>query len=141
MAFLVDGDNLLGTWPDRERTDAGRRALAFELDRLAARERRRVVVMFDGPNPAGIDLGPDVFFAGPRRSADDLILAFLRKQPDARAWVVVTSDRSLGDRCRALRARVERSDRFRGRLRHRAGPEKPEREDDLQYWLREFGDE
>ena len=49
MPILVDGDNLLGTWPGRRRSDAERRALAFELGRLAARLRRRVVVVFDGP--------------------------------------------------------------------------------------------
>ena len=44
----MDGDNLLGTWRDRRRTDAERRALAGEIGRLARRERRRFVVVFDG---------------------------------------------------------------------------------------------
>ena len=140
MAFLVDGDNLLGTWPGRPRSDADKRALAFELDRLAARLRRRVVVVFDGTAPAGIDLGPDVRFSGAGRTADDVLLAYLRTEPDPRGWVVVTSDRSLGDRCRALGARLERSDRFRARLSPAAGGEKPEREEDVDHWLREFGE-
>jgi hypothetical protein len=140
MAFLVDGDNLLGTWPGRPRSDAAKRALAFELDRLAARLRRRVVVVFDGTAPGGADLGPDVRFSGAGRTADDVLLAFLRADPDPRGWVVATSDRSLGDRCRALGARVERCDRFRGRLAPVAGAEKPEREENVDAWLREFGE-
>jgi hypothetical protein len=140
MAFLVDGDNLLGTWPGRPRNDAGKRALAFELDRLAVRLRRRVVVVFDGAPPGGTALGPEVLFSGPGRTADDVLLAFLRAQPDRRGWVVATSDRSLGDRCRAAGARVERCDRFRARLTPQPGTEKPEREDDLAHWLREFGE-
>ena len=43
MPLLVDGDNLLGTWPDRGRSDAERRALAMQLGRLAARQRRQVL--------------------------------------------------------------------------------------------------
>jgi hypothetical protein len=140
VPVLVDGDNLLGTWPGRPRTDEERRALAQELGRLAARERRRYVTVFDGRPAHGASFGAGVRFAGPRRSADDLILEILREQPDPRGWVVVTSDRSLGDRCRHLEARVVRSDRFRHRLRATGAPEKPEREDDVDYWLERFGD-
>jgi predicted RNA-binding protein with PIN domain len=139
VPFLIDGDNLLGTWPGRRRSDAERRALVRELDRFAARERRRVVVVFDGVPPPGLVPGPDVHFAGGGRTADDVILARVRREPDPRGWTVVTSDRSLGDRCRHARARVERSDRFRTRLRARKSDEKPEREDDVDYWLRQFG--
>lgn len=143
MPYLVDGDNLLGTWPGRERDDRERRRLARELDRWSARERRPSVVVFDGcdPGTAGA-AGPSVMWAGPNRSADDAILGLLRQEADPRGWIVVTSDRSLGDRCRHLGARVERADAFRKRLQRQAGgPEKPEREDDVEFWLDQFGDE
>ena len=68
MPLLIDGDNLLGTWPGRKRSDAERRALTGQLDRLATRQRRRVVIVFDGPQPPGHHPGPDVHFAGPGRS-------------------------------------------------------------------------
>jgi len=64
VPILVDGDNLLGTWPGRRRSDAERRALAFELGRFATQQRRRVVVVFDGPAPPSSTLGEDVLFAG-----------------------------------------------------------------------------
>jgi hypothetical protein len=35
---------------------------------------------------------------------------------------------------------VDRSDRFRGRLAGGGGEEKPEREDDVDYWLDQFGE-
>jgi predicted RNA-binding protein with PIN domain len=138
---LIDGDNLLGTWPGHRRSDPGRRWLARELDRFAARERRRVVVVFDGGAPPGVAPRPDVHFAGGARTADDVILALLRREEDPRGWTVVTSDRSLGDQCRHMRARVERSDRFRRRLTVHHGPEKPEREEEIDYWLEQFGNE
>ena len=140
MPLLVDGDNLLGTWPGRQRSDAERRQLAMELGRHAARARRRVVVVFDGTAPPAAAFGPGVLFSGPGRTADDLILEFLRGQEDRRGWTVVTSDRSLGDQCRFLEARVERCDRFRGRLRGGAVAEKPDREEDVDFWLAQFGD-
>ena len=65
MPFLVDGDNLLGTWPGRRRSDAERRQLAMELGRMAARERRRIVTIFDGPPQPATSYGTDVHFSGP----------------------------------------------------------------------------
>lgn len=141
MPYLVDGDNLLGTWPGRRRDDEARRVLAFELARLSRRIGKRVVVLFDGADPEGMSLGPDVSFSGPGRSADDRILGLLRREADPRGWTVVTSDRSLADRCRHLGSRTERSDRFRKRLCSVAGREKPEREDDVTFWLETFGED
>ncbi len=141
MPFLVDGDNLLGTWPGRERSDAERRSLARQLSRWAAERRRGVVLVFDGREPPGSMLGPETLFSGAGRSADEAILARLRSETERRGWTVVTSDRPLGDRCRALGARVERSDVFRTRLMAQGEAEKPERETDIGAWLERFGGE
>ena len=141
MPIIVDGDNLLGTWPGRSRSDAERRRLAMQLSRLATRERRRVVTVFDGTAPPGSSFGSDVHFSGPGRTADELILDLLRREEDRRGWIIVTSDRSLGDQCRYLGARPERCDLFRRRLAGEAGPEKPEREEELDYWLEQFGED
>jgi predicted RNA-binding protein with PIN domain len=142
VPYLIDGDNLLGTWPGRRRSDAERRELSLELGRIAARERKRIVTIFDGVAPPAAHFGAGVVFSGAGRTADAEILAHLGRQTDARQWVVVTSDRSLGDQCRYLGARVERCDRFRRRLRSpAAGREKPEQVDDVDYWLEQFGDD
>ena len=139
VPYLVDGDNLLGTWSGRRRSDAGRRKLAFDLHRFARRIGKRLVAVFDGTAP-GRALQHDVLFAGAGRSADDVILAFLRDEQDRRGWTVVTSDRSLGDQCRYMGARIERSDVFRKRLQSTPEGEKPESETDVDYWLERFGD-
>lgn len=140
MPLLVDGDNLLGT-SGRPRDAKERRRLAFELDRLASRERRRVVTVFDGRDPGAPSFGSSVRFAGGRRTADDVILELLRGEQDPRGWQVVTSDRSLGDQCRWIGARVIRCDQFRVRLADPGDGEKPEREIQVDYWLEQFGDE
>lgn len=141
MPYLIDGDNLLGTWPGRQRSDGERREVAMELHRFSLRSGRRVMTIFDGSGTPGISFGGDVEFSGPGRSADVVILERLRREGDPRGWTVVTSDRSLGDQCRWVGARVLRCDQFRGRLRDDGGSEKPQREDDVDYWLREFGED
>lgn len=140
MPFIIDGDNLLGTWPGRRRSDADKRELAMQVARLSAAERKRFITVFDGTAPPGVSFGAGVRFAGPGRTADELILDILREQEHRRGCVVVTSDRSLGDQCRYLEARVERCDRFRGRLRAGHPTEKPEHEDEIEFWLRQFGE-
>jgi predicted RNA-binding protein with PIN domain len=140
VPYLIDGDNLLGTWPGRKRSAAERRRLAMQLARFGLSRRRRVTTVFDGSPPPGSSFGSDVRFAGPDKTADQVILELLRQHEDRRGWVVVTSDRSLGDQCRYLEARVERSDRFRKRLSVDMAQEKPEREDEIDYWLNQFKD-
>jgi hypothetical protein len=141
VPYLVDGDNLLGTWPDRRRTSAERRRLAHEIARWATRAGKRVVVVFDGADDNLARLGPDVRCAGGGTSADDLILAILRTEPDRAGWTVVTSDRPLGDRARWLGAKAERSDVFRKRLLASGDTEKPEREPNVREWLERFGED
>jgi hypothetical protein len=125
MPRVIDGDNVLGTWPGRSRSDAEKRALVRELDVLMRRENRRAVVVFDGTPPPGASYGPDVRFSGPGRKADSVILDLLRGQKDTRGWTVVTNDRSLADQCRWLGAGVEAARVFRERLVSDASGEDP----------------
>lgn len=113
MPRLIDGDNLLGTWPGRSRDDEDKSALAREVDSLRRATAGRIVLVFDGPSPSNGTFGPDVVFSGRRRNADTVILDHLRQEPDTRSWTVVTNDRSLADRCRSLGARIEAVREFR----------------------------
>ncbi len=141
MPRIVDGDNLLGTWPGRSRSDADKRALSREVDVLRRRERRRVVIVFDGVPPPGVSYGADVMFSGQGRKADAVILERLRRESDRRGWTVVTNDRSLGDQCRYLGAKVESVRAFRERLLLDTAGEKPDTSDELDFWLEQFGGE
>jgi len=134
----VDGDNLLGGWPGRSRSEADKRRLSHELARLARREGREILLVFDGPEPMGIAFGGMTRFAGQGQTADAVILAHLRHQQDPRGCIVVTDDRSLGDQARWVGARVERCETLRARLAG-SGEEKPGGQDDLDYWKDVFG--
>jgi hypothetical protein len=140
VPWIVDGDNLLGGWPGRSRSEADKRRLSGEVARLAVRMGGRdVLLVFDGRQPEGVAFAGQVRFPGQGRSADDLILERLRGSPDPRGVTVVTDDRSLGDQARHLGARVERCAAFRERLAAPAS-EKPDAADDLDYWKDVFGE-
>ncbi len=140
MPHLVDGDNLLGSWPGRDRSHREKRELARELGRMVVSERKRILLVFDGDTPVPPFGGAEVVFAGAGRSADDVILATLRGASDRAGWTVVTNDRSLADRSRSLGARIERCDQFRVRITTPRRDEKPDRAE-VDYWLEVFGDE
>jgi predicted RNA-binding protein with PIN domain len=121
--LLVDGMNVIGSRPDRwwnDRDGAVRRLVA-ELDRFAAATGEDVTVVFDRRPP---DLEPgrhgtvEVGFASwrGRDAADHEIVEMVTADPEPGALVVVTSDRRLAERVRALGARVEPSSRFRRRV-------------------------
>lgn len=141
MPRVVDGDNLLGTWPGRRRSDADKRELVQQVDRLIRREKRRIVVVFDGTAPPGVSYGADVVFAGAGRSADAVILDILRNEKDPRGFTVVTNDRSLADQCRFMGASIEGVKPFRERLERGDAKEKPDNVTDVDYWLEQFKDE
>mgnify|MGYP001210634785 CR=1 FL=1 len=141
MPRVIDGDNLLGTWPGRSRSDADKRALVREVDLLTRREKLRVVIVFDGSPPPGVSYGPDVLFSGKGRKADAVILELLRRLSDKSGWIVVTSDRSLADQCRFVGAHVEAVRVFRERLLHDTAGERPEATGDRELWLGQFGGE
>ncbi len=110
IAWLVDGMNVIGSRPDgwwRDRPEAQRR-LARELADWARRDGVAVAVVFDGA-PHEIDApGIEVAFAARcgRDAADDEIVARVRAARDPGAIRVVTADRELARRARALGAEV-----------------------------------
>lgn len=113
--LVVDGNNVFGSRPDgwwRDRDGAARR-LVTELQALAARTGDRITVVFDGRPLAGLGEGQhdgvEVLYARrPGRDAgDDRIVETVRDDADPASLVVVTSDRELARRVRALGAEVE----------------------------------
>ena len=121
--WLVDGMNLIGSRPDRWWNDPDRavRRLIGELDRFAATTGDDVTVVFDRRPPdvaAGRHGAVEVAFASRRgrNAADDEIVIMVGGDPAPAALRVVTSDRRLVERVRALGAGVEPSSRFRRRV-------------------------
>lgn len=149
MPYLIDGNNLLGSWggprgEDDRRGEVVRRVLAFCRARNA-----RATLVFDGhplrPDLAAQDLGPvRLRVPAPGQDADTVIRDLVEHAPRAAELIVVTSDKALYSYCKTLGACVLRAHEWNA-LERRArgsgapGSEKPPREDDVEGWLRRFG--
>ncbi len=113
--LLVDGNNVIGSRPDgwwRDRPAAARR-LVGELRTFARRTGEPLTVVFDGRPLAGLGEGEHdgvrVAYArrGGRDGGDDRIVEEVENDADPTSLTVVTSDRALADRVRALGATVQ----------------------------------
>ncbi|MEJ2580558.1 MAG: NYN domain-containing protein [Acidobacteriota bacterium] len=115
MPVIIDGNNLLHTLPDRQRSRKDVRRLALEAVR---HEMMQLVVVFDGPAPSGCPevevLGSVTVRYSGSASADETILRLL-PGGKAQGWVVVTDDRDLGRRARELGASVRPLSHWRRR--------------------------
>ena len=113
MPWLIDAANLGGVLGGA----VGARNTEGILAALLpwARERKEVVVVFDGPESPGMATrlgGIEIVWSG-SRSADDVIskrIAALGKT--AKSWTVITNDQSLTRRCRNHGAKVEPASTF-----------------------------
>ena len=109
MPILLDGNNLLHRLPKTNRSRAEIRRLVLEATR---HEQSKLIVVFDGPPPAGgrseESLGRVTVLYSAPKSADDVIIARLPRAAAARNWVVVTDDRELARRVRERGAEVRR---------------------------------
>jgi len=110
--LVVDGMNVIGSRPDgwwRDRDGAARR-LHGRLEAFARRRGLDLVLVLDGAARSDWHLEGlvEVVFARDVgfRTADDAIVALLERELEPAAVEVVTSDRALADRVRALGADV-----------------------------------
>src|SRR5215468_10284458 len=151
MPYLIDGNNLLGSWGgpqtgDDRRSEVVRRVAAFCRARNA-----RATVVFDGhplrPDMAAQDLGPLSLRVPPEgQDADTVIRELVERSPRPTEIIVVTSDKALYSYCKTLGASVLRAHEWNALAREvesrragAAGADKPEREDDVDGWLKTFG--
>jgi len=111
--LIVDAMNVIGARPDgwwRDRDGAVRRLIG-RLQGLGAARGGGVTVVVDGRPLADVAEGEHdglvVLYAWPgRNAADDRIIELLREVDEPSAYEVVTSDRVLAERVRALGASV-----------------------------------
>lgn len=101
MAYLIDGNNLIGRISPYELRDkSGRHSLVAKLLAFQRVTRRRLHVVFDGgPDDelTSIVINPKltVWFPPRGQSADEIIIGMLQAQSDRRQLTLVSSDRRL----------------------------------------------
>jgi predicted RNA-binding protein with PIN domain len=166
MPFLIDGYNLLNVAdvpvPVRGKANLEKARLAllnFLAESLAPEDVPRTVVVFDAHDPPpGLPRetrhkGLVVLFAAREEDADSLIEDLILADHSPRRLTVVSSDHRIQRAAKRRRARAVDSDVWYAevlRARHERqqtaaeGPERPAGpllEEDVRYWLREFGEE
>jgi predicted RNA-binding protein with PIN domain len=159
MPYVIDGNNLLGSWGGPAVPGDGRTEVLRCVAEFCRVKGARALLVFDGaPFRAEVgdqDLGRvSVRFARPGGDADTVIRDLVDQAPRPAEIVVVTSDKALYSYARTRGAAVLRAHEWNALLRasgqgaaarpasRRDGAssssEKPERETDIEGWLERF---
>jgi len=123
MAYLIDGNNLLGRIAPHElRERSGREGLVVRLLAFQRVTRARIHLVFDGnpeQTPTDIVVNPKftVHYPGEGQSADDIIKDMIALQTDRRRFFVVSSDRAIRDLARKKGLEAVTSDVFARELK------------------------
>jgi len=153
LPYLVDGNNLLGSWGGPRPGGEDRRSeVVRRVAELCRRRRMRATIVFDGaplrPDRSAQELGlVSVRVPPPGGDADGVIREIIDRSPHPREWIVVTSDKPLYSYVRTRGARALQAREWNALARQaatvsdasRATEEKPQSERDVEGWLRRFG--
>jgi len=148
VPYLIDGNNLLGSWGGPRDEDDRRGEVVRRVSAFCRSKRVRATIVFDGHplrgEMASQDLGSVSVRVPPEgQDADTLIRELVERAPRPQELIVVTSDKSLYSSVKTLGARVMRAHEWNHAERQigrTPGDEKPEREDDVDGWLKRFGE-
>ncbi|MCG6921848.1 MAG: NYN domain-containing protein [Acidobacteria bacterium] len=152
MPYVIDGNNLLGSWGGPAVRGDGRVEVLRRVAAFCRARGARATIVFDGA-PFRAELGGQemgrvsVRFPPTASDADSVIREMIDAAARPSELTVVSSDKAVYSYARtrgarALRAR-EWSALARGAAHHprrtpREGSEKPERETDIEGWLERF---
>ena len=156
MPYLIDGNNVLGSWGGPAVPGDGRVEVLRRVAEFCRRKEARAVLVFDGapfrPDLDGQQLGAvSLRFPGPGRDADTLIREIVDGSARPGELIVVTSDKPLYSYARTRGTRVIRAHEWNALAREgsarapkgrpTASREKPDRETDVDGWLKKFSGE
>jgi predicted RNA-binding protein with PIN domain len=158
VPYLIDGNNLLGSWGGPAVPGDGRREVVRRVAAFCNARGARAVLVFDGAPFRG-ELGDQELgrvslrFAAQGQDADSVIRGIVDAAARPGEILVVTSDKALYSYARTRGAAVLRAHEWNALARGAAPPsrrragtgatrsEKPERETDIEGWLRRFSRE
>jgi predicted RNA-binding protein with PIN domain len=148
VPYLIDGNNLLGSWGG-PRGDDGRAEVVRRVASFCRARGARATIVFDGHalrhDMATQTLGPvTIRVPDEGHDADDVIRDIVEHAARAADLIVVTSDKALYSYVKMLGASILRAHEWNA-LERRVVPaspdkgEKPDRETDVEGWLKRFG--
>ena len=134
MAYLINGNNLLGRLAAHELRDrAGRDGLVVRLLAFQRVTHTRIHLVFDGRPPDEqivvlVNAKFTIRYPEEGRSADDVIKDLIERQTDKRRFFVVSSDRDIRDFAKKHGVLTITSDDFAIRLKSALKERKKQRE-------------
>lgn len=156
MPYLIDGNNLLGSWGGPARGDDRRGEVLRRVAEFCRLRGARATLVFDG-HPLRADMASQTLglvtlrVPAPGRDADSVIRETVERAATPAEIIVVTSDKALYSYCRTRGASVLRVHEWNALERQlaqapnvprsvgrSASSEKPEREPDVAGWLARF---
>jgi predicted RNA-binding protein with PIN domain len=150
MPYLIDGNNLLGSWGGPRGDDDGRAEVVRRVSAFCRARNVKATVVFDGhplrPDMASQELGLVSLRVPPHgEDADTVIRQLVERAPRPAELIVVTSDKALYSYVKTLGASVLRAHEWNSHERRAfqargasSVSEKPDREDDVEGWLKKF---
>src|SRR5688572_1815069 len=153
MPYLVDGNNLLGSWGGPQGGDDGRHEVVRRVAAFCRARGARATIVFDGhPLRADVEaqtLGPVSLRVPSQGSdADSVIRDIVDRAERPADYIVVTSVKPLYSYVKTRGASVLRAHEWNALERQvgaaaaasgtASGGEKPDREDDIEGWLDRF---
>jgi predicted RNA-binding protein with PIN domain len=152
MPYLIDGNNLLGSWGGPRGDDDRRAEVVRRVSAFCRARNVKATVVFDGhplrPDMAAQELGlVSLRVPPPGQDADTVIRELVERAPRPAELIVVTSDKALYSYVKTLGAPVLRAHEWNALERHvpprgrgaNSLSEKPDHEDDVEGWLKKFG--
>jgi predicted RNA-binding protein with PIN domain len=152
MPYLIDGNNLLGSWGGPHGDDDGRTEVLRRVSAFCRAKNVKATVVFDG-HPLRADMASQELglvslrVPPPGEDADTVIRELVERAPRPAELVVVTSDKALYSYVKTLGASVLRAHEWNSLERHappraraaRSVSDKPDHESDVEGWLKKFG--
>lgn len=156
MPYLIDGNNLLGSWGGPSLPGDGRQEVVRRVAEFCRAKGARAILVFDGapfrPELQDQQLGPvTIRFPGPGKDADSLIREIVDAAERPSELIVVSSDKPVYSYARTRGARALRAQEWTAlgrtapsrptaRTQERSS-DKPEHEPDVEGWLKRFSRE
>lgn len=134
MAYLIDGNNLLGRIsPEELKNRSGRDGLVVRLLGFQRVKRRQIILVFDGnpesePTAVAVNAKFTIRYPGEGQSADDVIKDIIRRQKDKRAFYVVSSDREIKEFARSHKLECMNTEDFHRELKEALRERKKQKE-------------
>ena len=135
MAYLIDGNNLLGAlFPGHHRDPENKKKLVRRLIAFRRSRRSRIILVFDGAASADAEAmtAPeerfDIVHPPPGESADMAIREIVDGMSDLRKLIVVSSDREIRSYARLKGAVLKSSPEFRSELNRTLKARRSEKE-------------